>query len=55
MAGLSAARGGILWMLGACFLFATQDAIVKYLSADYSVAQLVWARFTLARGCVAFW
>ena len=52
MAGLSAARGGILWMLAASLLFATQDAIVKYLSADYSVAQLVWARFTLALAAI---
>ena len=37
---------------GACFLFATQDAIVKYLSADYSVVQLVWARFTLALAAI---
>lgn len=53
MAGLSAARGGILWMLAACFLFASQDAIVKYLSADYSSAQLVWARFALALAAIA--
>ena len=51
-AGLSAARGGILWMLSASLLFATQDAIVKYLSADYSVAQLVWARFALALAAI---
>ena len=51
-AGLSAARSGILWMLLASLLFATQDAIVKYLSADYSVAQLVWARFALALAAI---
>lgn len=51
-AGLSAARGGISWMLSASLLFATQDAIVKYLSADYSVAQLVWARFALALAAI---
>ena len=53
MAGLSAARGGILWMLAAGFLFASQDAIVKYLSADYSSVQLVWARFALALAAIA--
>ncbi|HJO72836.1 MAG: DMT family transporter [Rhodospirillales bacterium] len=52
LAGLSSARGGILWMLGASLLFSTQDAIVKYLSADYSVVQLVWARFTLALAAI---
>ena len=52
MAGLSAARSGILWMLSASLLFATQDAIVKYLSADYSLAQLVWARFALALAAI---
>ena len=53
LAGLSAARGGILWMVAASLLFSTQDAIVKYLSIDYSVAQLVWARFTLALAAIA--
>jgi drug/metabolite transporter (DMT)-like permease len=52
LAGLSAARSGILWMLSASLLFATQDAIVKYLSADYSLAQLVWARFALALAAI---
>ena len=52
LAGLSSARGGILWMLGASLLFSTQDAIVKHLSADYSVVQLVWARFTLALAAI---
>ena len=53
LAGPGAARVGILWMLAATLLFASQDAIVKYLSADYSVAQLVWARFTLALAAIA--
>lgn len=42
---LAAHRRGILWMLAASFLFASQDAIAKTLALDYSVPQVVWARF----------
>jgi drug/metabolite transporter (DMT)-like permease len=45
LAGLSRNRQGILWMLAAAFLFATQDTIAKYLSADYPTIQVLWARF----------
>lgn len=36
---------GILWMLLTMFLFVSMDTMVKYLSADFPVAQIVWARF----------
>ena len=36
---------GIGWMLVTMFLFTTMDAFAKYLTADYSVTQIVWARF----------
>ena len=45
LAGLSRSRQGILWMVLAAFLFATQDAIAKYLSTDYPTVQVLWARF----------
>lgn len=41
----TAHRRGILWMMAAAFLFATQDAVAKTLALDYSVPQVVWARF----------
>lgn len=39
-------RRGIVLMLVAFALFACMDATVKYLTRDYSVPQIVWARFT---------
>ena len=45
LADLSRSRQGILWMLLAAFLFATQDTIAKYLSIDYPTIQVLWARF----------
>ena len=42
---LAASYRGILWMLMAGFLFATQDVIAKYLSLSYPTTQVLWARF----------
>lgn len=42
---LAASTRGILWMLMAGFLFATQDLMAKYLSLSYPTAQVLWARF----------
>ncbi|MBT4888782.1 MAG: DMT family transporter [Rhodospirillales bacterium] len=36
---------GIGWMLITLFLFVSMDAIAKYISKDYPIAQIVWARF----------
>jgi len=36
--------GAILLMLAASLAFATMDACAKHLTADYSVAQITWAR-----------
>ncbi len=36
---------GVLWMLVAMFLFIGMDASAKYLTADYPVPQIIWARF----------
>jgi drug/metabolite transporter (DMT)-like permease len=35
---------GVLLMLGAALLFPVMNAFVKYLSADYSPVQIIWAR-----------
>jgi drug/metabolite transporter (DMT)-like permease len=37
---------GIGWMLVATLLFVSLDTTAKFLSADYPVEQVVWARFT---------
>lgn len=36
---------GILWLLGAGFVFVVMDATGKYLTSDYSTVQISWARF----------
>lgn len=36
---------GILWMLLTMCLFVSMDTVAKYLSADFSQFQIVWARF----------
>lgn len=36
---------GVLWMILATFVLATVNVIVKHLTNDYSVIQLVWARY----------
>ncbi|SMF40613.1 Permease of the drug/metabolite transporter (DMT) superfamily [Tistlia consotensis] len=42
---LAGHRQGILWMLLAICLFVSMDATAKYLSQDYAVPQIVWARY----------
>ncbi|MDP6572829.1 MAG: DMT family transporter [Rhodospirillales bacterium] len=42
---LAASYRGILWMLMAGFLFATQDVIAKHLSVSYPTTQILWGRF----------
>lgn len=42
---LAAIYRGILWILMAGFLFATQDVIAKHLSASYPTTQVLWGRF----------
>lgn len=42
-----AALRGILWMLATSLLFTALDAVAKYVSESYPVAQIVWARFAL--------
>ncbi len=37
--------GGILLMMLSGFLFVVMDATAKYLSSEYPVAQIVWARY----------
>ncbi len=37
---------GILWMLAAAFSFTFTDTLVKYLTQDYPVLQVLWARLT---------
>ena len=39
-------RRGILLMISAIFLFGIMDTVVKVLTQDYEVLQVVWARFT---------
>ena len=39
-------RRGILLMVSAIFLFGIMDTVVKVLTKDYEVLQVVWARFT---------
>jgi drug/metabolite transporter (DMT)-like permease len=39
---------GILWMLATMLCFILLDAIMKYLLADISLVQVVWARFFFA-------
>ncbi len=51
--GLSRNSQGILWMLLAAFLFAVQDTIAKYLTADYPLVQVLWARFIVPIGLIA--
>jgi drug/metabolite transporter (DMT)-like permease len=36
---------GVLWMILATFVLATVNVVVKHLTNDYSVIQLVWARY----------
>ena len=36
---------GITLVISAMFIFATQDALTKYLAASYSVPQILWIRF----------
>lgn len=36
---------GILWQLGAGFIFVVMDAAGKYLTDEYSTVQISWARF----------
>ena len=43
--GLSAGRRGILWMLLASLMFTSINACGKYLSLDYDVVQVIWARY----------
>ena len=50
---LAASYRGILWMLMAGFLFATQDVIAKYLSLSYPTAQVLWARFIIPVAALA--
>ncbi len=38
-------RRGILWMLLTMFLFASINAVAKYLALTYPVPQVVWARY----------
>lgn len=45
MTGLSATARGILFMLGAIFLFSLMDAQAKALSARYETLQVIWARY----------
>jgi drug/metabolite transporter (DMT)-like permease len=42
---LSPTAQGIVFMLCAVFLFSGMDALAKFLSADYPVTQIVWARY----------
>jgi drug/metabolite transporter (DMT)-like permease len=42
---LAAIYRGILWILMAGFLFATQDVIAKHLSLTYPTEQVLWGRF----------
>lgn len=39
---------GIVLFLGAGFLFTGLDTVAKYLSRDYSIVQIAWARYTFA-------
>jgi drug/metabolite transporter (DMT)-like permease len=39
------ASRGILWMLLTMLLFVAMDGIAKYLTRDYAVTQIVWARY----------
>lgn len=41
----SSASRGILFMLLTMLLFVSMDSMAKYLSRDYSVPQVVWARY----------
>ena len=43
--GLRNNRRGIYWMLVTTGLFTSLDATAKYLSQDYPVPQVLWARF----------
>lgn len=46
---------GILWMLLTMLGFVSMDAMAKHLSRDYSVVQIVWARFTFHAVFLAAW
>ena len=50
---LSASYRGILWILMAGFLFASQDVIAKYLSLTYPTAQVLGARFIVPAAVLA--
>ena len=43
----SAVLRGIFWMILTGLLFTALDAVAKYVSQTYPVAQIVWARFAL--------
>lgn len=43
--GPQSAAKGILWMLFGCFFLASVNIFAKTLSADYSITQVVWARY----------
>lgn len=39
------AKLGIFWMMGAMMMFSVTNSSAKFLMADYSVIQIVWARY----------
>jgi drug/metabolite transporter (DMT)-like permease len=39
------AKLGIFWMMGAMLMFSVTNSSAKFLMADYSVIQIVWARY----------
>jgi len=39
-------RGGILLMIACSFIFASLDALAKYMGAHYPILQIVWFRYT---------
>ena len=48
-------RRGILWMLLTMLLLANSDALAKYLTITYPVAEVVWSRFLYVVPLVLLW